>query len=153
MKTSQITLKKIITTLLLMFILLNPGKTQVNLLTEGWETASIGQTPPSGWGVDLVNGSNYTYFKQVGTNPSCYPYSGNRMVEYQSATVYGAQNRLKRITPVSTVGYSVVNVDFRWFTSVGGIYQPTDCVSVQWSTSGTTWTYAGTYYVSSQNDN
>ncbi|MCX6306020.1 MAG: T9SS type A sorting domain-containing protein [Bacteroidetes bacterium] len=121
------------------------GAGQTVLLTENWETAPIGQTPPPGWGVDLVSGANYTYFLQAGTFPTSYPFNGSRMVEFRSFNgLPGVSNRLKRTTPVSTTGFAAVSVDFEWYTSTGypGI---DDNVAVQWSTNGTTWTTAATF--------
>jgi PKD repeat protein len=117
---------------------------QTVLFTENWETASIGQTPPAGWGIDLVSGNNYTHFLQTGTSPNCYPFNGNRMVEFKSYNaLFGVSNRLKQVTPVSTTGYNYVALDFEWFTS-SSYFGVNDNVAVQWSTNGTTWSTAAT---------
>jgi len=114
------------------------------LLSESFESASIGQTPPAGWAVDLVSGGNYTSFQANGTLPTCTPPDGVRMVEFQSYSASsGTENRLKRTTPVSTVGYSNIGVDFKWSTD-NGYSGYADRVNVQWSTNGTTWTTAAT---------
>jgi len=111
---------------------------QTTIFTEDWETAAVGQTPPTGWGVDLVSGSNYTFFYASGTYPTCTPFSGTRFVEFQSWNASsGTINRLKRTSAVSTVGYSVVTVDFEWLVDPG--YSNNDNVMVQWSTDGVTW--------------
>ena len=111
---------------------------QTTLFTEDWETAAVGQTPPTGWGIDLVSGTNYTYFQSAGTYPTCTPFSGSRFVEFQSYNAStGTINRLKRTTAVSTVGYSLVTVDFEWLVDPG--YTNNDNVTVQWSTDGTNW--------------
>ncbi|MEI6899629.1 MAG: PKD domain-containing protein, partial [Bacteroidota bacterium] len=39
----------------------------------------------------------------------------------------------------------VVNVDFRWYTCQGNL-SSNDRVTIQWSTNGTTWSSAGTFY-------
>ena len=121
------------------------GVAQTTLLTESFE-GGTGQTPPAGWAVDLVSGSNYTYFNTSGTYPTCSPYDGTRMVEFQSwYASSGTVNRLKRTTPISTVGYTNLAVDFAWYEDPGyaGVL---DRVEVQWSTNGTTWTTAGTAF-------
>ena len=59
-------------TLILMMLFLK-GEAQTTLLTEGWESASIGQAPPSGWAIDQISGVNHTWFKQNGMNPFCPP--------------------------------------------------------------------------------
>ena len=119
-------------------------KTATLLFTETFESASVGQTPPAGWGVDPVNGTNYTWFQSSGTNPACTPPDGSRMVEFQSySAASGVENRLKRTTPVSTVVYSNIAVDFKWSTD-WGYSGSADRVNVQWSTDGTTWTTAAT---------
>ena len=117
---------------------------QTTLFTEDFETADIGQTPPAGWGVDLVWGGNNVWFQSTGSWPTCSPASGSRMVEFQSFNCgAGTENRLRRTTPVSTVGYTDVTIDFAWLTDPGyaGV---SDRVNVQYSTNGSTWTTAAT---------
>ena len=122
-----------------------PVMAQTTLLTESWETAAVGQTPPTGWGIDLVSGSGNTWFVQNGTHPSCYPYNGNRMVEFRSNdAATGVCNRLKRTVPLSSSGFPFVLIDFEWHTD-SGYYYRNDKVEVQWSLNGNTWTTAGTY--------
>jgi hypothetical protein len=129
--------------LLSIFVFAVQSQAQTTLFTEDFETAAIGQTPPAGWGMDVVAGSNATWFQSAGTWPTCAPFSGTRMVEFQSFNYSNADNRLKRTTPVSTVGYANVTVDFAWLTDPGyaGVL---DRVNVQYSTNGTTWTTAAT---------
>ena len=128
-------------------------KTATLLFTESFESASVGQTPPAGWAVDLVTGTNYTWFQSSGTFPACTPPDGSRMVEFQSySAASGVENRLKRTSSVSTVGYTNIAVDFQWLTDPSGASYA-DRVNVQWSTNGTTWTTAATvnrYAVGSQ---
>jgi hypothetical protein len=131
--------------LLLTFALASQGRAQRTLMTESFETASVGQTPPTGWDVDLVSGSNYTYFRSSGTHPTTTPYDGARMVEFDSWTaVAGTANRLRRTTAISTIGYAGVAINFAWYED--GQYTNADRVDVQWSTDGTTWNTAGTFY-------
>jgi len=119
---------------------------QTTLFTEDWETAAIGQTPPAGWGIDLVAGTNHIKFDSAGWNPVCSPFSGSRLVEFQSYTLSSAcSNRLKRTIPVSTIGYPYVSVDFEWHSD-SSLYSLTDRVEVQWSTNGTTWNTTCTVY-------
>ena len=130
---------------LLLLVIAIQSNAQVTLFTEGWETAAVGQTPPAGWAVDLVSGSNYTYFYATGSFPTCTPFEGSRFVEFASFSASsGTINRLKRTTPVSTVGYANITVDFEWLVDPG--YPGyTDGVTLQWSTNGTTWTNATDY--------
>jgi hypothetical protein len=131
--------------LLMAFVFATQGTAQVTLLTESFESAAIGQTPPAGWGIDLVSGSNYTWFQASGSWPACSPYDGARMVEFQSFSAFtGTQNRLKRTIALSTVGYTNVNVDFQWYED-GGYAGVLDRVDVEWSTNGTVWTSAATF--------
>ena len=91
---------------------------QTTLLTEGWEATTDGSnTPPSGWALDVVGGSNITYYLSAGTHPAVAPFEGTRLVDFESWS-YGSSNinRLKSTNPISTVGYSVVTVDFEWYT-------------------------------------
>src|ERR1035438_6339059 len=88
---------------------------QTTLLTEGWESTTDGtNTPPTGWGLDIVSNANITYYKSVGTYPTINPIEGTRLVDFESYS-YGSgyQNRLKRTTAVSTLGFSAVTVDFQ----------------------------------------
>ncbi|MCX6914067.1 MAG: hypothetical protein NT167_13620, partial [Verrucomicrobia bacterium] len=113
--------------------------------TEDWETAAIGQAPPANWGTEVVSGVNATYFQSAGTWPTCTPYSGSRMVEFQSFSYSNADNRLKLTTPITTVGYSTIALDFRWLTDPGYSTPPYDRVNVQYSTNGTLWTTVATF--------
>jgi hypothetical protein len=66
------------------------------------------------------------------------------MVEFQSFNYSnGTENRLKMTTPVSTVGFADVTVDFAWLTDPGylGVL---DGVSLQYSTNGIDWTTVST---------
>jgi hypothetical protein len=130
--------------MLMAFVFATTGTAQVTLLTESFESAAIGATPPAGWAIDVVSGSNAMYFTNAGTWPTMSPYDGVRMVEFQSFSYSSAANRLKRTTALSTVGYTNVNVDFQWYEDPGyaGVL---DKVDVQWSTNGTTWTTAATF--------
>jgi len=131
-------MKKLLLLSVTLFFLSLTVFAQTTLLTEDWETAAVGQTPPTGWGIDLVSGTNYLYFQSAGTFPTCTPFSGSRFVEFDSFdATSGTSNRLKRTTALSTVGYSVVTVDFEWLVDPG--YTNNDNVTVQWSTDGTTW--------------
>jgi hypothetical protein len=49
-------------------------------------------------------------------------------------------------TPISTVGYSGISVNFEWYTD-NGYPGYTDGVYIQWSTNGSTWTTAGSEYL------
>jgi len=127
-------------------VLIHTGRAQTTLFTEDFETAAIGQTPPAGWGIDLVSGTNMINFVSTGWFPTCTPYSGSRMVEFQSYLISSStSNRLKRTSPVSTTGYPYVSVDFEWHAD-SSFYSLTDRVDIQWSTNGTSWNTAGTVY-------
>ncbi len=127
------------------FVFALQGTAQTTLLTESFESAAVGQTPPTGWAVDLVGTTtNWTYFQSAGTWPTCTPNDGTRMVEFQSFNASsGYANRLKRTTALSTVGFNNVSVDFMWLQDPG-YASNADRVEVQWSTNGTSWTTAGT---------
>jgi len=132
--------------LALALVFANQAQAQTILFTQDWETAAIGATPPASWGVDLVSGSNAISFQLNGTWPTCSPYSGSRMVEFASFNYgTGTENRLKMTAPISTVGYDTITVDLRWLTDpdYAGVL---DRVNVQWSTNGSSWTTAATFY-------
>jgi len=139
---------KIMQVLMVLVLLAFASQTfaQTTLLTEGWESAAAGSTtPPAGWGMDVIAGSNITYYQTSGTWPTVAPYEGSRLVEFQSFNYSVATNRLKRTTPISTVGYGNVTVDFAWYTDNGYAGTTTEGVTVQWSTNGTTWTSSNFY--------
>ena len=118
------------------------GLAQTTLLTQSYEN---GGAVPGGWATEVVSGGNSITFVTSTAWPSGYTaYNGTYLVMFNSFSVSGGVNRLKMTTPVSTVGYTNVNVDFAWLESTGyaGV---TDHVDVQWSTNGTTWNTAGTF--------
>jgi len=134
-------LQVLMVTLLLAFAI--QSQAQVTLLTQGWETAAVGQTPPTGWAIDLLGYSNYTYFAASGSFPAATPYEGSRLVNWDSWNApTGYQNRLRMSTPISTVGYSNITVDFAMYLQT--VFGAGDGLTVEWSTNGTTWTVAGT---------
>jgi hypothetical protein len=122
---------------------------QTTLYSQTWASAGIGNTPPAGWGLDIVVGStNYTYYMSQGTWPTVNPYNGDtRLVDFESFSASsGTENRLKMTTPISTVGYSGISVNFEWYTD-NGYPGYTDGVYIQWSTNGSTWTTAGSEFL------
>jgi len=130
--------------LLLIVSLLFTGITvfgQTTLLTEGWESTTAGsQVPPAGWAIDLLVGSNYIYFQSAGTFPTCSPYEGTKMLQFNSFNASsGTTNRIRRTASVSTVGYSQATVDFAWYLDSGYSTDLLEGVTVQWSTDGATW--------------
>ena len=118
----------------------------VTIFTENFESAAIGQTPPTGWATNLVSGGNYINFNANGFYPSCLPYSGSRMVEFNSYDApKGTENRLRNTVPINVIGRYGISVEFAWMTDPGYVAS-TDYVNVQWSYDGTTWVTAATIY-------
>jgi hypothetical protein len=112
------------------------------LMTESFENG--GSVPP-GWATQVVSGENTVSFDTITHWPSGYnACNGTYLVRFNSFSVNGGIVRLKKTTPVSTIGYTSINVDFAWLESSGYAGAP-DKVEVQWSTNGTTWTTAGTF--------
>ena len=147
MKTYTKILRILVLTLFIGFLSFSNTNSQTTLFTEDWESAAIGQVPPSGWATEVVSGTlNITYFLQAGSFPTCLPYSGNRMVEFQSFYNSTGSNRLKRTSPIATTGYPYVTVDFEWYVDNGYSGYPLEGVTIQWSTNGTSWTSAGTIF-------
>ena len=129
---------------LMAFVFATQGNAQSTLLTESWEN---GGSIPAGWSTEQVSGTaGVLYF----TNTSAHPtgitaYDGSYFVRFNSwSASNGNSTRLKRTTPISTVGYTNVAIDFAWYenTNYSG---NADRVIVQWSTNGTTWTDAATF--------
>jgi len=134
--------------LLSVFVFTYQGKAQTTLLTEGWETATNNSNvPPAGWGLDVILGSNITYYYSTGTWPTIAPFEGARLVDFLSFSYTSGTNRLKRVTPISTVGYNNITVDFEWYTDNGYAGTTLEGVIIQWSTNGTVWTDAGTTWM------
>jgi hypothetical protein len=134
--------------LLSMLVISYQGRAQTTLLTEGWEAAvNNSNTPPAGWGLDVILGSNITYYMSVGQSPTVNPFEGSRLVDFESYSYSSGTNRLKRTTAISTVGYNNITVDFEWYTDNGYAGYTLEGVTVQWSTNGTVWTDAGSLYM------
>ncbi|MEI6898624.1 MAG: carboxypeptidase regulatory-like domain-containing protein, partial [Bacteroidota bacterium] len=119
-----------------------PGSAQTTLMTQSFEN---GGSVPTGWATEVVTAGNTISFVPSTSWPAGYTaYNGTYLVMFNSFTSNGGVNRLKMTTPISTTGYTNVNVDFAWLESSGyaGVL---DRVDVQWSTNGVTWTTAGTF--------
>ena len=112
------------------------------LMSESFEN---GGSVPAGWATEVVTAGNAVTFVTSTSWPSGYTaYNGTYLVSFNSFSASGGVVRLKRTTPISTVGYSAATVDFAWLESSGyaGVL---DKVEVEWSTNGTTWNTAGTF--------
>jgi len=122
------------------------GQSQTfTFLTESFDGGS-GTTPPTGWAVEQVTGTDGEIsFLTSGADPTCSPYDGTRLVEFNSHNaVAGNSTRLKTTTSFSTVGYVNISVDLRWYQDAGNpSYQ--DKVEIQWSTNGSSWNTANSY--------
>ena len=111
-------------------------------MTEGWESAAIGTTPPANWAVDQLGVGNWLSWAATGSYPTASPFEGTRMTVFDSWDASnGYQNRLRRTASVSTVGYTNITVDFAEYNQTS--FTGGDGVTIQWSTNGTTWTSAG----------
>ena len=128
--------------LLTTFAFSTQSRAQTTLLTESYEN---GGAIPAGWGTDVVTAGNTLTFVTSTSWPSGFTaYNGTYLVMFNSFSASGGVNRLKRTTPISTVGYTNATVDFAWLESTG-YSTSADQVEVQYSTNGTTWTTAGTF--------
>lgn len=132
------------------FISITPSHSQTVLFTDGFESAQEGQVPPAGWGIEVLELSDITWFLHAGQWPIILPYEGNRLVEFQSFNTPSGINRLKRIIPLSTAGYPDITVDFAWYTD-NGWATCHDRVVVEWSLDDSTWHSAGTFQRYSSN--
>ncbi|MEI8048561.1 MAG: choice-of-anchor J domain-containing protein [Bacteroidota bacterium] len=133
-------LRMLFVVLLATFAFATQGMAQT-LLTESFEN---GGSVPAGWATEVVSGSSALSFVTATSWPSGYAaYNGTYLVQFASFSYSTAVNRLKRTTPISTVGSNILSVDFAWLESSGyaGVL---DRVDVEWSTNGTTWTTAAT---------
>jgi hypothetical protein len=126
--------------MLSILVIASQSKAQTTLLTEGWESTSVGsQVPPAGWAYDVIAGSSATFFESAGIYPTCTPYEGSRFVEFQSFSYSSATNRLRRTVPVNTLGWTNLSVDLAWYIDNGYSSDLQEGVTIQWSTNGTTW--------------
>ncbi|MCX6286150.1 MAG: hypothetical protein NTY96_03470, partial [Bacteroidetes bacterium] len=143
MKNVTKTLQVLMVLLLLAFA--SQSKAQVTLFTEGWESAAVGAVPPAGWAIDLLGYTNYLSWVNTGTLPTCSNYEGSRICKWDSWDAYSPlYNRLRMTTPISTLGYSNITVDFAMYMQ--NTFGAGDGMKVQWSTNGSTWTDAGAYF-------
>ncbi len=118
------------------------GYAQTTLMTESFEN---GGSVPTGWVTEVVSGANTLSFPTFTSWPAGYTaYDGTYLVMFNSFSASGGVNRLKMTTPVRTIGYNSVTVDFAWLES-SGYAGVNDHVDVQYSTDGTTWNTAGTF--------
>ena len=141
MKTVTKTLQVLMVLLLLAFAF--QTKAQTTLFTEGWETASIGTTPPAGWAVNQLGYGNWLSWVSSGSYPSALPFEGTKMTDFNSYNASaGYKNQLYRTTAISTTGYGAITVDFAEYNQT--VFTGGDGITIQWSTNGTTWTSAGT---------
>jgi len=120
-----------------------PCAAVTTLLTESFEN---GGSVPTGWGIETVSGTNTISFGQSTQHPSGYvAYDGEYLVRFNSYDVASGVSRLKKTAAMSTIGYTNVVVDFAWLESA---LSPgaNDWVEVEWSTDGSSWSSAGTFY-------
>jgi len=112
------------------------------LMTESFEN---GGSIPAGWKIDTIAPDNALTFPAATSHPSGYnAYNGTYLVRFNSYDYGNGVIRLKRTTPISTVGCTSVNVDFAWLES-SAYSSSNDRVEVEWSLNGTTWNSAGTF--------
>ena len=112
------------------------------IMTESFEN---GGSTPAGWAMQVVTGGNTVSFESGTSFPSGYnAYNGSWLARFNSYSANGGVVRLKKSSPISTVGFTNVSVDFAWLESSGYPGSP-DRVEVQYSTNGTSWTTAGTF--------
>jgi hypothetical protein len=124
------------------FLLTSGTWAQSTLLTQSWEN---GGSVPTGWQSNVVSGTNILSFVTTSSYPAGFTaFDGTYFVKFDSWTTNGGVIRLKMTTPISTVNYSNVKVDFAWLES-SDYATANDNVQVQYSTDGTTWTTAGTF--------
>jgi hypothetical protein len=119
-----------------------PVTGQTTLLTESFEN---GGALPSGWGTEIIASGNQMTFVTNSANPPGFTaFDGTWMCKFNSYDAPGGVIRLKRVTPVSTIGVTFLGADFEWLESTAyAAYN--DRVDLEWSTDGITWTLAGTF--------
>lgn len=111
-------------------------------MTESFEN---GGSIPTGWEIETLAPNNAITFPTSTSYPVGYvAYNGTYLVRFNSYENGNGVIRLKRTTPISTIGSTNVNVNFAWLES-SGFSTANDRVEVEWSLDGTTWTSAGTF--------
>jgi hypothetical protein len=117
--------------------------------SQGFNTTGT-TTFPTCWQSTVVTNTGGSTpavtFVTSGTNPTCTPQEGTRMVKFNSYNCYsGGQVRLESL-PVNTTSVSSVDVEFYWLNDNTAYTSYLDNVQVQWSTNGTTWNNAGSAF-------
>ena len=111
------TLQMLFVVLLTTLAFATQSMAQSTLMTQSFEN---GGSVPAGWATEVVSGGNSITFVTSTSWPSGYTaYNGTYLVMFNSFSVSGGVNRLKMTTPISTVGYTNVTVDFAWLESTG----------------------------------
>lgn len=99
-------------------------------------------TLPDCWKIEQVTGSTTISFVDYGVNPTCYPYSGDAMVQWASYNyAMGRQGRLV-MPEVSVEGIEALDVNFMWFHGSENPEAVWEGVQVQYSFDGDIWTNA-----------
>ena len=91
------------------YLIYNESSSQNILFTETFDSG-VGTTPPENWDTEVVSGGNTISFVTTNTAPVVSPYEGTKFVLFNSFEVSSGQNRLKRTTSVSSIGYSNVSL-------------------------------------------
>ena len=119
-----------------------PTITSPPLLTESFENG--GALPPT-WSLETIVPNNTVDFVNSSSFPPGFTaYQGTWMVRFDSYLAGNGVVRLKKTTPVSTIGYSNVDVSFAWLES-SSFPVSNDRVDIEWSLDGTTWSSAGSF--------
>jgi uncharacterized repeat protein (TIGR01451 family) len=113
------------------------------LLTESFDTLPF---PPTGWGQAIVNdpGTDPVWTRETaGTYPTILPHSGAAMTKFNSFSA-PALASARLYTPVIDLSTAAPPVTFWMSHDTNYSTAPYDRVTVQISTTGTTWTDLGT---------
>ncbi|MEI8203170.1 MAG: GEVED domain-containing protein [Bacteroidota bacterium] len=109
--------------------------------TEGFNSTSA----PSCWTQQYVSGTGSMLYVTSGSFPTCTPFEGTGMLEWNSFSI-GSGNETRLVSPpISTIGSASVDVQFRWLNENGSYMTDLDGVQLQYSLNGSTWTDVGAF--------
>ncbi len=112
------------------------------ILTESFEEYPL----PDNWEFEVVEGQQALSSVNVSSRPSGYSaYDGTFFIRFNSYDVQNTVNRLKMKNAIDASGYTNLELRFAWLESSSQTTS-NDYVTVQWSTNGTDWNDADTYY-------
>ena len=116
------------------------------IFTEDFEGYQPAQFPPSGWTEEIVSGTNPDWsLVSSGSSPTCSPYHGSNMIKFNSYSCSSGSSARLATGAMDLSGVASPQLTFYMYHDTGYSYAD-DCVVIQYSLDGTTWTNVTTIY-------